>query len=276
MTFPEVANPRIKEAMETLLKIFQEDNLEKVARAVFRGGDVPADKWSFLNRVLMYLNETEDARGFRQWQQVGRYVKKGSKAFYIIGPVTRKITEEKSLESGETVREEKTVLAGFKAIPVFRFEDTEGEPIIREDFKVNIPYEFNSIIQELGLKVQPVRFCGSAYGSYNLLNKEIRLASPEIEVFLHELSHAVDDRLTGLRPGQRRDQEVTAEFSAAVIAHLMGYRVPLGNVREYIENYSFRELMGCLARIEKIVSYVIERTTAGLKQPVICVQGGRV
>jgi hypothetical protein len=269
------SSDRIKEAMETLLKIFQEDNLDKVARAVFRGGDVPADKWSFLNRVLMYLNDTEDARGFRQWQQVGRYVKKGSKAFYIIGPVTRKITVEKSLESGETVREEKQILAGFKAIPVFRFEDTEGEPIIREDFKVNIPYEFNSIIQELGLKVQLVRFCGSAYGSYNLLNKEIRLASPEIEVFLHELSHAVDDRLTGLRSGQRKDQEVTAEFSAAVIARLMGYKIPLGNVREYIENYSFREVMNCLARIEKIVSYVIERTAAGVKQPVVC-SGGRV
>jgi hypothetical protein len=267
------SSDRIKEAMETLLKIFQEDNLEKVARAVFRGDDIPADKWSFLNRVLMYLNETDDARGFRQWQAAGRYVKKGSKAFYIIGPVTKKITAEKSLESGEKIREEKHILAGFKAIPVFRFEDTEGEPIIRENFKVNIPCEFNNIIQELGLKVQPVRFCGSAYGSYNLLNKEIRLASPEIEVFLHELSHAVDDRLTGLRPGQRKDQEVTAEFSAAVIAHLMGYKIPLGNVREYIENYSFRELMSCLARIEKIVSYVIERTTAGLKQPVVCACG---
>jgi hypothetical protein len=39
---------------------------------------------------------------------VGRYVKKGSKAFYIIAPLTRKITEKKNLESGETVREEKT------------------------------------------------------------------------------------------------------------------------------------------------------------------------
>jgi len=73
------SSDRIKEAMETLLKIFKEDNLEKVARAVFRGGDIPADKWSFLNRVLMYLNETDDARGFRQWQQVSRYVKKGVK-----------------------------------------------------------------------------------------------------------------------------------------------------------------------------------------------------
>jgi len=255
------SSDRIKEAMETLLKIFKEDNLEKVARAVFRGGDIPADKWSFLNRVLMYLNDTEDARGFRQWQAVGRHVKKGSKAFYILAPMIKKVIDEETTE-------EKQILAGFKAIPVFRIEDTEGEPVISQNFEVNIPYEFNGIIQELGLKVRPVRFCGSAYGSYNLLNKEIKLASPEIEVFLHELSHAVDDRLTGLKIGQRKDQEVTAEFSAAVIAHLMGYKIPLGNVREYIENYSFRELMSCLARIEKIVSYVIERT--GLKQPVVC------
>jgi hypothetical protein len=270
------SSDRIKEAMDTLLKIFDEVNLEKVARAVFRseGDSIPADKWSFLNRLLMYLNNTEDARGFRQWQQVGRYVKKGSKAFYIIAPLTRKITEKKNLESGETVREEKTVLAGFKGIPVFRFEDTEGEPMIREEYKINIPYEFNGIIKELGLKVQPVRFCGTAYGSYNLLNKEIRLASPEIEVFLHELSHAVDDILTGLRPGQRTDQEVTAEFSGAVIGYLMGYKISLGNVREYIQHYSFRELLNSLSRVEKVVSYVIERTTAGIKQPAVCAYGG--
>ncbi len=154
-------NTPIKEAVETLLKIFQEDNLEKVARAVFRGDSVPADKWSFLNRVLMYLNDTEDARGFRQWKQAGRYVKKGSKAFYIIGPVTKKITEEKNPESGDIVREEKTVLAGFKAIPVFRFEDTEGVPVIREDFRVNIPCEFSGIIQELGLNpaCEVLRIC---------------------------------------------------------------------------------------------------------------------
>jgi hypothetical protein len=263
------SSDRIKEAMETLLKIFQEDNLEKAARAVFRGGDIPADKWSFLNRLLMYLNNTEDARGFRQWQQVGRYVKKGSRAFYILAPMLKKVMDEKTAE-------EKQILAGFKGIPVFRFEDTDGQPIIREAFKLNVPCEFNGIIQEIGIKVQPVRFCGSAYGSYNLIRKEIRLASPDIEIFLHELSHAVDDRLTGLKPGQRKDQEVTAEFSAAVIAHLMGYRIPLGNVREYIEHYSFRELMGCLARIEKIVSFVIKRTAAGLKQPVVCACGGSV
>lgn len=278
MVTPPTKNPKIKEAMETLLKMFDEENLEKVAHAVFRGDSIPSDKWSFLNRVLMYLHDTEDARGFKQWQQAGRYVKRGSKAFYILGPVFKKIVEEKKLESGEIVKEAKEILAGFKAIPVFRFEDTEGAPVIREAYELNIPYEFTGIIQELGVKVDAVRFGGYAYGSYNLINKQIKLASPDIEVFLHELSHAIDDKLNGLKPGQRNDQEVTAEFSAAVIGYLMGYKVPLGNVREYIEGHSFKELLNSLSRIEKIVSYVIERTRtnttmidkAGNPQPALC------
>jgi len=46
----------VKEAMQTLLKMFEEGNLENVARAIFKGGNIPADKWSFLNRFLMYCN----------------------------------------------------------------------------------------------------------------------------------------------------------------------------------------------------------------------------
>lgn len=260
MTTPEIRNSRVKEAMDLLLKIFDEDNLEKVAHAVFRGnGNIPSDKWSFFNRIIMFMHDTEDARGFKQWHEAGRFVMKGSKAFYILGPVFKKITEEKTTASSETETNEKEILAGFRGIPVFRSEDTEGAPLINENFKVDIPCEFNSIIQELGLKVVPVRFCG-VYGSYNLLNKNIRLASPDIEVFLHELSHAVDDRLNGLKPGQKKDQEVTAEFSAAVIGYLKGYKIPLGNVKEYIENYSFKELLNSLSRIEKVVTFVIDRT----------------
>lgn len=254
----------VKEAMATLLKMFEEGNLDKVARAVFKGNQIPSDNWSFLNRILMYLSNTEDARGFNQWKQAGRYIKKGSHAFYILAPMFKKVIDEKTLE-------EKQILAGFKGIPVFRFEDTEGAPIISEGLKLDVPFEFNGIIQELGLKIDAVRFNGAVYGSYNPIRKEIKLASPEIDVFLHELSHAVDDRLNGLKAGQRNDQEVTAEFSGAVIGYLMGYKLPMGNVKSYIEHYSFKELMNCLGRIEKVVCYVIERTGA-VNQPLPCLK----
>ncbi len=275
----QAENPKIREAMNTLLRMFDEENLEKVAHAVFRGtgtgAGIPSDKWSFLNRVLMYLHGTEDARGFKQWKEVGRYVKKGSKAFYIIGPVikNKKVRKSKAGSEGEDEAEDggKKIIVGFRMIPVFRFEDTDGAPVIREEFKVEIPCEFDKIIQELGLKVVPVRFSGSCYGSYNLRSKVVELASPDLDVFLHELSHAVDDRLNKLKPGQQADQEVSAEFSAAVIGYLMGYRVPLGNVKEYIESYSysFKELMNCLGRIEKIVGYVLERTAVDRVEPIV-------
>jgi hypothetical protein len=168
----------VKEAMETLLKIFEEENLEKVDHAVFHGNSIPSDNWSFCNRLLMYLHNTEDARGFNQWKQAGRSIKKGSHAFYILAPMFKKVTDKKALESGEFVRKEKQILTGFRGIPVFRFEDTDGAPIISEGLKLEIPFEFNGIIQELGLKVDAVRFNGAVYGSYN----PIRQAVPKPQI----------------------------------------------------------------------------------------------
>ena len=83
----------------------------------------------------------------------------------------------------------------------------------------------------------------------------------ELIVFLHELAHAVDDHLHSIRGGQIPLQEVVAEFSAAVIAYLMGYQTPLGNAKEYIESYGFTELFKAFARVERVVSFVIERTS---------------
>ena len=155
-------------------------------------------------------------------------------------PVKIKREEERINENGEVevVEIEETVyvdkLVGFKQLPVFRYEDTEGEPLKEENFSIEIPYEFNGIIEELGLKVETTAF-RNYYGMYNLKTKAIRLASPELIVFLHELAHAVDDYLHGINAGQIPMQEVVAEFSATVIAYLMSYKIPLGNVREYIE-----------------------------------------
>lgn len=84
---------RVRDAINTLLNMFEEENLDTVARAVFKGNEIPADNWSFLNRLIMYINGTDDARGFRQWQHVNRYVKKGSTAFYILAPMVARFKD---------------------------------------------------------------------------------------------------------------------------------------------------------------------------------------
>jgi hypothetical protein len=65
----EVRRNRIKQAMETVLKAF-ESNPEKVALAIFRGSGKPSDSWSFFNRLIMFMNETADARGFRHGRKL--------------------------------------------------------------------------------------------------------------------------------------------------------------------------------------------------------------
>ena len=49
-------------------------------------------------------------------------MKKGAKAMYILVPRLKKVEDE---DSGE----EDSVLIGFLAEPVFRIEDTDGEPL---------------------------------------------------------------------------------------------------------------------------------------------------
>jgi hypothetical protein len=45
---------RIREAMETVLKVF-EDNPEKVALAVLKGNGKPSDSYSFFNCLIMFM-----------------------------------------------------------------------------------------------------------------------------------------------------------------------------------------------------------------------------
>jgi hypothetical protein len=59
-----------------------------------------------------------DARGFRQWEQARRRVRKGEKAFHILAPVIRKVVDE----AGDA----KLIVVGFKGVPVFGLEQTDG------------------------------------------------------------------------------------------------------------------------------------------------------
>ena len=91
-----------------------------------RRGDIPSLRWSWRNRLLAVLHGHLDARGFRQWQEVGRWVRRGEHAVHILGPVTRRAKEddpERGVEVGDLV------VRGFKAIPVFGYDQTEGEPL---------------------------------------------------------------------------------------------------------------------------------------------------
>ena len=80
----------IHETVSGIIASFERGDIpEAIAYSMFPIADIPSAKWSLLNRTLVFLAGTQDARGFRQWKQVGRYVKKGSQVFPDIGSMFR-------------------------------------------------------------------------------------------------------------------------------------------------------------------------------------------
>jgi hypothetical protein len=125
-----IMNMKVKLTLDCIIQRFKIGDIpEAVAFSVFPIADIPSARWSKLNRIVMFLSGTQDARGFRQWEEAGRKVKKGSKAIYILVPNFRSIEDEKS-------GSERNVIIGFMARPVFRLEDTDGEPLEYEQVEL--------------------------------------------------------------------------------------------------------------------------------------------
>jgi len=77
-------NEKVKSVLNSVLERFEIGDIpEAIAYSMFTLQDVPSSNWSLLNRTLMFLSGTMDARGYRQWQHVDRYVKKGGKVLNI-------------------------------------------------------------------------------------------------------------------------------------------------------------------------------------------------
>lgn len=195
--------------------------------------DIPCMKWSRLNRLLTYFSGTDDARGIRQWADAGRHIKKGSRAFHIFTPMTRK---EKDGESGE----ETEVLSGFRLTPVFRIEDTYGDelPYVTRLRSLDVDsLPLADVARKLGVEVRAA-FCGHAAGSFTPSKKLITMNSGDAQVFLHELSHAVDHELGGYGKGDYALGEVVAELSSAFLGSLYGIDVDIAATREYIKGWA--------------------------------------
>ena len=173
----------IKNTLNKILNCFESGNLPKaISYSVFPAANIPSSKWSLINRILMLLSDTQDARGFRQWKEANRYVKKGVKAIHILVP---RIVKHENDEGDE----EK--LAGFMARPVFRKEDTEGETVEYE--QVELPkLPLMEKAKEWGISVKSIPGNQNYYGYFSHHRNEIGLASKEETVFFHELAHYAD------------------------------------------------------------------------------------
>lgn len=193
--------------------------------------DAPCFKWSFSNKVLAYIQSGEiDCRGFNQWQQAGRRVKKGSKAVFILRPRTVKIEKE-----GE---DPQTVCVGFAPLPVFAAGSTESEGTVGVYQPKELPPLYD-VAKRLGVEVRYMPVSPDRYGSCKPDGTRITIGTDDPAVFFHELAHAVHAKIGGeLKQGQDATQETIAEFTSAVLMDLYGLKDTSGNSWNYIKMYA--------------------------------------
>ncbi len=261
-------NQKIKTVLNTILTAFESGDIpEAVAIATFPVPNIPSANWSFCNRTIQFLSGTADSRGYKQWLEAGRQVKKGSTAIYILVPCFKKNRDDET-------EEEKKVLTFFKAMPVFRLEDTDGEPLDYQNIELpDLPLIERANDWGVSAKAVPGNFRYHAYFAPD--RKEIALATKSEKTFFHELSHAADYIIKGeLKPGQDPLQEVSAELSAQALAGLVGTSIEdtTGNSFRYIKHYAGKIKMSphkaclkVLADTEKILNLILHGRADGIQ-----------
>ena len=205
--------------LEKIIRLFSTAQLPDLcAKALITAPDKPSSKWSFGNQLLMLLSGTSDARGYRQWEDAGRHVRRGSKAFYILGPVfVRKLLESADPSEDDEVE----VLVGFRGIPVFRVEETEGAEL--PTYKPRNPPPLLEVAERFGMRVNYLRLSAGVYGMTNYERQVITLATEDWTVFWHELAHAIHRSYEPKAAhGQEPEAETIAQLVAATLARLYG------------------------------------------------------
>mgnify|MGYP003973971591 FL=1 len=244
-------------SINKVVKRFKSGDLSPISSVVRIEIDqsAPAMKWSLSNKILAFAQAEElDCRGFRQWQNMGRQIKKGSGATYIFRPHTIKST---------TKDEEENICVGFSPVAVFPASCTSGDEELPGYKPAELP-PLADVAQKFGIAVSYVPVTQDKLGDCKADGSKIRLGSHNPRIFFHELSHAIHARIEGkLTGGQQVNQETIAEFTTAVLMDFYGLEDHTGNAWEYISQYANDPLIAitkALGTVEKVFKLLIETT----------------
>jgi antirestriction protein ArdC len=259
---------------QRILEAFEQGTVPRALAYMFihREVECPTAAWSWRNRLLVALNGQYDARGYRQWQEVGRQVKKGEKACHILAP---KVTRAKEDDEARSIRAGDPLVTGFIAVPVFGLTQTEGEALPHEveDAAFIDALPLVEVARSWGLDVSlfnNAKEVGKA-GFYRR-GKRIALGVTNLSTWGHELMHAADHRLGHMANSEPLEREVVAELGSAVLLECLGYDTESdrGGVYAYIqtvcEEKKQNPISVCSALVDRVcacVAFILE-TAEGL------------
>jgi N-terminal domain of anti-restriction factor ArdC len=121
-----LARERVSTIANDILTAFESGELPRALAQLFihRKVEVPSRHWTWTNRLVAIRKGHVYAAGFRQWQALGRSVKKGEHAFHILAP---RIARAKEDDEERGLKEGDPLTVGFLAVAVFGLSQTEGD-----------------------------------------------------------------------------------------------------------------------------------------------------
>jgi antirestriction protein ArdC len=180
-----------------------------------------------LHNVLLIASQKPNASylaGFRTWNGLGRFVKKGEKGILILAPIVRRKPESKDEE-----QDSPTSVAGFRAAYVFDLSQTDGKELPRIGTVQGDPQECaerlhcfaaaQGIAVEYSEEIAPARGVSTG-GKIMLLPGQSQ--AEEFSTLTHELAHELLHRGNRRAATSRRIRETEAEATAFVVCHAIG------------------------------------------------------
>jgi antirestriction protein ArdC len=129
--------------------------------------------------------------GFRTWNQLGRFVKKGEKGIAILAPMLRRTVDSENDSSMDS-----SIIIGFRAAYVFDISQTDGQELPQigvvhgdPDGRIERLHGFaavQNIAVECSEQIAPAR--GTSYGG-RIAMLPGQSPAEEFSTFVHELAH---------------------------------------------------------------------------------------
>lgn len=213
---------RSKEVAEALLQQFENGDVAAPLKMVLLSNPgLPQGNWSWTNQFITMMMGCTDARGFKQWQKVGRRVASGPRAYIRVPLMNRYKTEDK--EGNEETRQ---YIYACKTVPVWDVAQTSGDDLEEpEDHAALLEaLPLMAVAEAWGVKVKAIGVQNKGFlGWYNPTFDEIAIGTENVIVWLHELFHKGDfQNQTKMEPANHWRSETVAQLGACVLAHMLG------------------------------------------------------
>jgi len=181
-------------------------------------------RYSFNNTLLIAAQDPEATRvaGFASWAKLGRHVRKGERAIWILAPMVGR-------RDPQAEGEERRRIHGFRPVAVFDVAQTEGDdlPDVCRNLDGGDPSSWFDALagraESWGWTVERTELAGTTNGDCTHTLQRIRVEvrnrpAQQVKTLAHELAHA----LLHESHGDRALAELEAESTAFAVCRSLG------------------------------------------------------